>query len=90
MISKTLEVPAGSACFLGELVHLLVEGRKSVAEEDTKRAFGELLTPAENGPGKATQTPLAVEEMHLEYQSLVQSDPDGRDCRAQFAWRKRW
>ena len=57
---EVVEVPAGGAGLLGELVLLLVEGWERVAEEDTAHALGRALATAEDRPGVASQARLQL------------------------------
>ncbi len=55
---EVIEVPAGRARLLGELVGLLVEGGKRVAEEHAARAVGRALAAADGGAGEALEACL--------------------------------
>ena len=57
---EVVQVPAGGAGILGELVLLLVEGGERVAEEDTAHALPRALAAAEDRAGEASEACLQL------------------------------
>ena len=57
---EVVEVPAGGAGLLGELVRLPVEGGESVAEKDTAYALRRALAAAEDRTGEAREARLQL------------------------------
>ena len=57
---EVIEVPAGGAGLLGELVLLLVEGGERIAEEDTAHTPRRALAAAEDRPWEASEARLQL------------------------------